>query len=384
MADSIVREIGREIESNINFMDHTGRIIASKDASRIGMLHHGAKRIIEEGLDEFTITADQATQTTREGINLPIRVFDEVVGVIGITGPAASVKGYGNIVRRMTQILLEERINDVDLRLERHIRYRFVEDWLKLGAPPADDFIRRGRELGFDITRPRRAMAIRISRLAELNGTLEGQRKIDQIDDEIRTFVEREAEAVYLYMPSHYLCLYPAQADDQLEKTCQMLRRLVAMKLGERIVFGLDGLPGGSLVPGEINDQAMRALKAAQETAEGILFYSQLNLETFLYDIPAKTMEEFLDSMFGGLSQAERRSILELADCFFREEGSLARMAHALYLHSNTVQYRLKKAAQTVGLDLRKPSEAVYYSIALNFQRILRHRLGQDQDRDQG
>ena len=376
MADSIVRELGREIESNINFMDHTGRIIAAKDSTRIGMLHQGAKRIIEEGLDEFTITADLATQTTREGINLAIRVMDEVVGVIGITGPAETVKGYGNIVKRMTQILLEERINETDLRLERHIRYRFVEEWLRLGLTAGPEFVERGKRLGIDIFKPRRAMAIRIDRLAELNRTLEGQRKIDQIDDEIRYFIERHEGAVYLYLPSHYLCLVPAGPDEELAKLCHVIAGLVETKLGEKLCFGLDGTPGGSLSGADLNDQALKALKAAQETNCGIMFYNQLNLETFLYDISPKSMEHFLKMMFGDCPTQERRQVLELADCFFREEGSIAGMAEALYLHANTVQYRLKKIVQSVGLDLRKPSEAVYFNIALSFEKILQQRRG--------
>ncbi len=375
IADSIVREIGREIESNINFMDNTGRIIASKDPSRIGMIHQGAKRIIEEGLDEFTITEDIATETTREGVNLPIRVMGEVVGVIGITGPAQVVKGYGNIVKRMTQILLEERISDVDLRLERHIRYRFVEEWIRLGSQFSPEFAERGKGLGIDITRPRRAMAIRIAKLKELNGTMEGQRKIDQIDDEIRLFVEREEGAVYLYMPSHYLCLFPAESNEKLEKTCCVIRSLVQGKYSEVLIFGLDGLPDGSISCADLTEQAIRALKVAEETEKGIVFYNQLHLETFLYDIPPRSMEQFLNTIFGTIGEPERKEILELAECFFEQEGSIAGMAEALYLHGNTVQYRLKRIVQVLGLDLRKPSEAVYFNIALNFEKILQHRI---------
>lgn len=381
MADSIVHEIGREIEANINFMDHTGRIIAAKDPTRIGMIHHGAKRIIEEGLEELTITPQMATQTTREGVNLAIRVMDEVVGVIGITGPAAIVKGYGNIVKRMTQILLEERINEADVRLQRHIRYRFVEEWMKLSQAPGLEFQERGRHLGIDLTKPRRAITIRIAGLAELSGTLKGQRKIDQIDDEIRSYVEREAGAVYLYMPSHYLCLFLAASDESLARTCHVISGFIESKLGEKLYFGLDGTPEGSVICADLNDQALRALKGAQETQAGILFYSQLKLETFLYDIPLKSMQHYLNTMFGPMAEPERRGILDLAECFFRQEGSIAHMAESLYLHPNTVQYRLKRIVQQLDLDLRKPSHAVYFNLALSFDKILRHRSQETGDK---
>ena len=79
-----MKEIGQVIDSNINFMDETGQIIASLDQSRGGMLHMGAKMIIQEELKEYIVTQEMATVSTREGINLPIRVMNEVVGVVGI------------------------------------------------------------------------------------------------------------------------------------------------------------------------------------------------------------------------------------------------------------------------------------------------------------
>ena len=51
-AQSIVEEIGREIQEHINFMDQEGYIVASTDEARLGTLHTGARRIIEEKLPD--------------------------------------------------------------------------------------------------------------------------------------------------------------------------------------------------------------------------------------------------------------------------------------------------------------------------------------------
>lgn len=47
-AQEIVEEIGGEIGAHINLMDERGCIIASTNAARIGNLHEGARRIIQD------------------------------------------------------------------------------------------------------------------------------------------------------------------------------------------------------------------------------------------------------------------------------------------------------------------------------------------------
>ena len=104
-AQRIVAEIGGIVGQNINMMDAQGYIIASTDPARIGFLHEGARQIIEERLPELYIRAEEATATARTGLNLPITHRGDIVGVIGITGEYGQVIGYGQVVKKMTEIL---------------------------------------------------------------------------------------------------------------------------------------------------------------------------------------------------------------------------------------------------------------------------------------
>lgn len=129
-AQEIVEEIGGEIGAHINLMDERGYIIASTDASRIGNLHEGARRIIQNHLPELYITREMENAMTKKGINLPLVVDENVVGVVGITGDREKVYGYGNIVRRMTEILIADSIQKDAKRYERRQRYYLLEEWL--------------------------------------------------------------------------------------------------------------------------------------------------------------------------------------------------------------------------------------------------------------
>ena len=52
-AQSIVEEVGAVVGQNINMMDRRGYVIASTDETRIGRLHDGARKLIEDHLPEL-------------------------------------------------------------------------------------------------------------------------------------------------------------------------------------------------------------------------------------------------------------------------------------------------------------------------------------------
>ena len=222
IAQTIVEEISREIHENINFMDGEGRIIASTDPVRIGMLHEGAARVIRENLKELYITSEMENATTRKGINLPITINGEIVGVIGITGEKERVAGYGNIVRRMTEIMVEDSLLRDSRRYDRRVRYRFIEEWIaRSGAVYDRNLIERGLRLGIDIEKPRRAIVIHFARYQMLSDTLEGQKHLEEMEASIRHFTEREKEILYLREPPKQVCLIDACNEDKLYKTAK-------------------------------------------------------------------------------------------------------------------------------------------------------------------
>ena len=107
-AKTIVNEISKLVKQNINLMNEQGIIIASCDKERIGQFHEGAYKIITEKLDEYYISEEKATETARKGLNLPLELDGEIVGVVGITGSYDEVINQGRLLKKMTEILLQE------------------------------------------------------------------------------------------------------------------------------------------------------------------------------------------------------------------------------------------------------------------------------------
>lgn len=105
---SIVTEVKKIIHEDLTFMDKSCHIIACTDEKRIGDFHEASRKMLDEGLKELTVPDDDTYQGTRSGINLTLEIEGQVVGVVGITGNEEEVSRYGQVVKKMTEILLLE------------------------------------------------------------------------------------------------------------------------------------------------------------------------------------------------------------------------------------------------------------------------------------
>jgi carbohydrate diacid regulator len=372
-AQQIVNEIGRLVHQQINMMDETGTIIASTDVRRIGQSHEGARRIIMEHLPELYIAPENESPTARRGINLPIEFDGKIVGVIGITGGYGEVIGYGQVVKKMTEILIEQRSEMDQQRLDSRVRSRFLEEWvLGEGLTHASALAERGLTLGIDITAPRRILVASLSALERYTDTLAGQRMLEQaeavVSKELRSFqgaiILRNSARQILLMPSHStadLCALAAKLADAVYKAC-----------GVHLIVGIDDHPA------DVHTaylEANRAWRAASHRPGGILSYSEMRLELFLDDIPRRRKAEYLHRLFPGSDAAQMRTWVGLLEAWFSAEGSLHTAADALFIHKNTLQYRIRRLQEISGLDVRLPSQAPALYMGMLFFRDLENDL---------
>lgn len=370
-AQAIVEEIGKEIQEHINLMDGKGVIIASTDSERIGQIHEGARKIITEKLSVLYVSEEMENETTRKGINLPLTVRDEVIGVVGITGERAQVERYGNIVRRMTEIMVEDSISKDVKRYDRRMKYRFMEEWIaKSGTSYERNFIERGRNLGIDVEQPYRVMSLAFADYQQLSDTVEGQKLLDEMESSVRHVMEQK-EFLYLRQPPRQICLVPVCSDEEMEKIALKLEVMLQKKYGRKLVAGFDSKNGNKF---DIHRCCLEAEKAAAHALtceKDRFYYDDLNIELFLNEITEVTMQEYLNKLFAGLDKEKLGDYMNLIECYFACEGSIGKMAEDMFMHKNTLQYKLKKMAEITGKDIRLPSYMSIFYMALTFYRKL-------------
>ena len=239
-AQAIVEEIGNEIHEHINMMNENGVIIASTNPDRIGQVHEGARRVITEKLPELYITEEMETVTTKKGINLPLLVRDQIVGVVGITGEKEQVQCYGNIVRRMTEIMVEDSISRDVRRYDRRMKYRFMEEWIsKTGSSYNRDFVERGHRLGIDVEKSYRVMVLGIREYQQLSDTVEGQSFLDDMEKAVRHELEGQG-ILYLRKPPRQVCFLPKCSDQQMQRIASTLQKMIKKHFVYSVTVGFD------------------------------------------------------------------------------------------------------------------------------------------------
>ncbi len=124
IAQEIVFQMKSVLHQEINFMDSNSMIIASTDKNRIGDFHEGASTVLATK-QALIIENDQIYKGSKRGINIPIELYEEVIGVIGITGERAAVEKHGAIIKKMTEILIKEDVLK-DIALKNHDRSRYI------------------------------------------------------------------------------------------------------------------------------------------------------------------------------------------------------------------------------------------------------------------
>lgn len=374
-AQQIVEEIGKLVRQNINLMDETGHIIASNDPSRIGKFHPGSYEVLTKHLTELYITREWelSDNRVRQGINLPIEVEGRLEGVIGITGLYDEVIRYGQIVKKMAEILVKERIAMDEKRLDQRILTRFLEEWVMGdGLANLQSLSERGFSLGIDIQIPRRCAVVSPRYLEGYLDSLEGQVFLERVENVVSAHLPQGS--MVLRNSGRQILILPKRSNQEMEKLCQQLTDAVRQRLDVQLVCGIDG-SGPDIHTACI--QANRAWRFANHAAQQIVRFDSLHAELILDHISRERKLAYLRRIFPGCAHNQMRQFISLLEAWFSAEGSLTAAAEALYIHKNTLQYRLKKLSEISGLDVRLPSQAPALYLALHFFREL------DADRDE-
>ena len=107
-------------------------------------------------------------------------------------------------------------------------------------------------------------------------------------------------------------------------------------------------------------------MRAAGATGTGgrVLLYDQVSLEYLAESIPRALLRDLEVTTFAECTAEETRDFKALLRIYFAQDGDLRRCAEALYLHRNTVQYRLDRIRDKTGYDFRKPRDAFLLYLA--------------------
>lgn len=357
-ATEIVNEISSLIGLKINIVDSNAIIIANSDPSRVGDFHEATYQIISQNLDELIVTNNQQYKGTNSGTNLPLIVDGEIIGVVGITGPHEVARTYGKVVKRMTEILLQSRVEENRKMLHRQAFEHFCSAWVC--SPQTvlnDEFISQGRGFGLDITQPRRIMVASAP-----------QGDNEAVYESIRKYLSALEEDDHVFLTSHgAVMILTPRSDQKMELLARDIKAVLDHQNQEAYI-GIDSSGNSLWDIRQQHDRAKMAMSAGSRLKKKhIIFYEDLCLELILDEISVRSKQRYLKKIFGSSTRAEIERDMHTVEVLYEENGSIKQAAKRLIIHPNTLQYKLRRIEEKTGYDPRKLRDAEIFGVASLF-----------------
>lgn len=105
-----------------------------------------------------------------------------------------------------------------------------------------------------------------------------------------------------------------------------------------------------------------------------VIAYSSLGIGRLIYQLPIPLCKMFIKEIFEGKSPDDfDEETLTTIDKFFENSLNVSETSRQLYIHRNTLVYRLDKLQKSTGLDLRVFEDAITFKIALMVVRYMKY-----------
>ncbi|MEZ7510897.1 sugar diacid recognition domain-containing protein [Bacillus pumilus] len=355
LAEKIVDEVKKVLTEEIIITQTNGTIIAATDPARIGQFHEGAYLTSFEGQKRILTKDDeQRMKGVKAGINLPIYFKQEVIGVIGMTGNPVHVSPFGEILRKMTELLIQEHEFFLETETDERQLEAFVFDWLHL-PETAIDLTEKAARLQLDINKQRAVVLIDCHD--------ESFMKQDQYKKVKEMLHLTNQEMIVRWGHARFLLMLQTSANDRdtLRQRLFHIHAALTAHSKSKVLIGA-GKPAAGQMMKQSFHQAFRALKMANADTP-IVFDEDLTLELFIEEVSQETKEVFLDRTIVPLlpypELVKTLRVLMTSDC------SLKYTAEAMHVHINTLHYRLKRIQDLTTLDPKRMQDAMLFYLAL-------------------
>ncbi|GAA0323047.1 sugar diacid recognition domain-containing protein [Oceanobacillus sp. FSL W7-1293] len=350
IANAIVRETSLRLNRNVNIMDMNGEIIAALDETRLHTVHEGAVEVLSSG-ETLSIYPEQGDswQGSEPGINLPIVFQDTIIGVIGVTGNPDEMEDIGELVKMTTELMIDQEFITSQLEWKQRTKEMVIDQLLKSNA--SHKTIQQGLEmLKIELTPPFMAFVIQIDTL-----TIQKQELIQKIE---RLFGKRPAIAGFINLNQLFIAVSEMEEIEAVRKV-EALQALFH-KLG--ITFRI----ANSLAFHELKhfyqaySDCELALKISEPEIE-VISFSQIEVRALLYQLDQTLRERFSRRILNGLDETQAMTL----KAFFANDLNIQKTADALFLHRNTLLYRINSITRETGYNPKIFNDSLILQVAL-------------------
>ena len=162
--------------------------------------------------------------------------------------------------------------------------------------------------------------------------------------------------------------LKPTESYEDMDKTAKVILDMLNTEAMSKVHIAY-----GTIVH-EIKEVSRSYKEAKMALDVGKIFYSDKNVVAYnnlgigrlIYQLPMSLCRVFIKEIFDGKSPDDLdEETLTTINKFFENNLNVSETSRQLYIHRNTLVYRLDKLQKSTGLDLRVFEDAITFKIAL-------------------
>jgi len=251
-----------------------------------------------------------------------------------------------------------------------------------------DNLLARAASCGYDLTEPHQIMVVRFEQLAayfQKTGTLSEQQmlvvKLEILSAITGVFTHLGKKVLTLIRLDAVIIMLPSQRNyKEQQKTkeiaSELLRVLPTRFVGLSFNVGW-GNPHKDITEAKKSlaqaEQSIRVVQTIPDSAK-CMGYDELGFFKVLFSVDRENLEEFRNEVLNGLLEYDRKHSAELANTlatYLEENGNCARVSERLYIHRNTLKYRVQKITDISGRNLSDPNDRMLLYFATIVQKFL-------------
>ena len=252
---------------------------------------------------------------------------------------------------------------------EKHDRGTFVKNIIMDNILPGDIYV-RAKELHFSTDAPRAVYLVRQV----------GHSDVATVDVLAGLFPDKQQDFVLSINETDIAVIKQLsgnESPEQLEKLARQMEDTLKSELFVKTVIGIGTVAEHLRELADAYKEAQTAIDVGKvfDTEKSIINYENLGIGRLIYQLPTTLCEIFLTEVFkkNSLDSLDQETLFTI-NKFFENNLNVSETSRKLFVHRNTLVYRLEKIKKLTGLDLRQFDHAIVFKVALMVRKYLSSR----------
>ncbi len=350
MFQNACNQLKKDIHRKIGIMDEHGYILACSDESKVGGKNESAAVYFEMNNDD----------TVRGGfIFRKIDTYNNDTYIIFCEGEDEVARGYLSFLAIHFKTI--KQYYD-----EKYDKNSFIKSIILDNILPSD-VLYKTRELKLSAEGKRIVFLIRSQKMVEASmvDVLQGIFP-DSSKDFIVRIDDRDIAAI---------CEVKDDCErEEIVKLAQEIHDTVTSEAMVKISVGISTVVDTIQELARAYRESRIALEVGKvfDTEKDIISYDNLGIGRLIYQLPVTLCELFLKEVFkkDSISVLDSETIYTIQK-FFENSLNVSETSRKLFVHRNTLVYRLDKIKKLIGLDLREFDDAIIFKVAMMVNKYL-------------